>query len=245
MIDTEMEVYLRDGQYNELLKQFKDLHPNNTENLQPTPETIARLQWHIKEGLKKTQYDEVEKVDVSHWEQLRESRKSNYWTELPDYMRSNYLKIADYWAGQQCYAVGSRVNGDYIEQWSHSGIREMRRAFGKPEKEESDYDYMMDFVGQFGIIASLDELYMESNTGVKADLIRHLPPNARKIPIPMWDFTKLPEAKKQEAKELFAAKKWGELMKMHNDFELSENYYCCTEAPVIKWFKWAIENGKI
>jgi hypothetical protein len=115
----------------------------------------------------------------------------------------------------------------------------MREILGKSEKMESDYDF------HTSRHPSCPECNKKDIGGIRIDYVHHLPPGEHKIAIPMWDFSKLPDDKKQEAKELYAAQQWGKLMKMHNDYELSQNHYCCDEAPIINWFRWAIENGKL
>ena len=230
--------------FNELLTEFRAKHPNNAEDLPLTPENIARLQWHLKQELRKGDFVEIEYKENATARQIADIRRFETWEQMPLYMRANYLRIADYWAGTQCYATGSRVTGEYVERWNNEDIRQMRNDLGKSCKDESDYDYMIsgsNIGNPETLHAASAWRYLKFDT----DLIKHQNPNDHKILIPMWDFTKLPDDKKQEAKELFAAQKWGLLMKMHNDYGLSENNYCCDEQPIIKWFKWAIQNGKI
>ena len=179
--------------------------------------------------------------------QIADSRRFETWEQMPAYMRANYLRIADCYAGSQVFACGSRVNGEYVERWHGEEIREMRNNLMKSEKEESDYDFTGPEIrkNRRFVCEGSETHYASKDLNINADYIHHQNQNEHKIQIPMWDFSKLPDDKKQEAKELFTAQKWGLLMKMHNDYQLSENHYCCDETPTIRWFKWAIENNKI
>jgi hypothetical protein len=269
-----------------LLNDFKARHPNNGEDLPLTPENIARLQWHLKQELRKGDFAEIEYKENVTARQMADSRRFETWEQMPAYMRCNYLRIADCFPGTQCLAIGGRVTGEYVERWSNEDIRRMRNELGKSCKDESDYDFLIkqgflkieinssvkdneavvnEMIAVFksgsgALLATSPHTETEKPITVfkesegflevkklpfNADYIHHKNPNDHKILIPMWDFSKLPDDKKQEARELFAAQKWGLLMKMHNNYGLSENQYCCDEQPIIKWFKWAIDNGKI
>lgn len=225
-----------------IFEQFKALHPNTAEKYHPcitTESDVKRWQYHIAQMNGMVPAELWEPGDTKAARQLADSRRFETWEQMPPYMQHNYLKIADCYAGFQCYAVGSRVNGEYVELWGNRYVRRMREVLGKSDKMESDYDYMVDFE------KTEPCSFLDDKHSFKADRLRHLPPGEHKIKIPMWDFSKLPDDKKQEAKELYTAQQWGKLMKMHNDYELSQNHYCCDEAPIIKWFRWAIENGKL
>ena len=287
MIDTDMEQFSKaiiDA--HNLLAEFRAKHPNNAEELPLTPKNIARIQWHLKQELRKGDFVQMEYKENVTARQMANSRRFETWAQMPVYMRCNYLRIADCFAGTQCYATGSRVTGEYVEPWHNEDIRQMRNELGKSCKDESDYDFLIKQVflkieidgsvkdneavinemiavfksGNGALLSTSPHIekekpitiFKESNGFLEvkklpfnADLIKHKNPNEHKIAIPMWDFSKLPDDKKEEAKELFAAQKWGPLMKMHNNFNLSENNYCCDETPIIKWFKWAIDNEKI
>lgn len=60
-----------------------------------------------------------------------------------------------------------------------------------------------------------------------------------------WDFSKLPESEYERAKQAYAQNKTAELIKIHNQYKLSANVYCCSGAGVLAWFKWAIEEKGI
>jgi hypothetical protein len=248
MIDTDMEQLSKISANNQrLLNDFKARHPNNAEDLPLTPENIARMQWHLKQELRKGDFVEIEYKENATARQMANTRRFETWGQMPPYMRVNYLRIADQYAGSQVFACGSRVNGEYLERWSSNDVRDMRSGLMKSEKEESDYDFTGAEIrkSRYFTCEGSETHYTSKSLNINADYIHHQNPNDHKIAIPMWDFSKLPDDKKQEARELYADQKWGLLMKMHNDYGLSENQYCCDEKPIIKWFKWAIDNGKI
>ncbi len=287
MIDTDMEKLSKEIiDAHGLLAEFRAKHPNNSEGLPLTPENITRLQWHLKQELRKGDFVQIEYKENATARQIADSRRFETWEQMPAYMRANYLRIADCYAGSQVFACGSRVTGEYLERWSGPEIRQMRDNLCKSEKEESDYDFLIKhgflkieidgsvndneavinemiavFKSGWGALLTTSPhteaektitIFNESDGFLEikklpfsADYIHHQNQNEHKIQIPMWDFSKLPDDKKQEARELVEAQKWGLLMKMHNDYQLSENHYCCDETPTIRWFKWAIENNKI
>ena len=106
------------------------------------------------------------------------------------------------------------------------------------QKDVSDYDITLEvFPGE-----DIDQLRKVLPKG--ADLVRPQA-GARKLPIPMWDFSKLPTSEHNNVLELFSRNAWGALMKIHNDYKLSSTVFCCNDAPVRRWFSYAIENGII
>jgi len=262
MIDKDLK--LKDGknsQFKQVLRdrhlfnRFKHLHPNTLEVFDPcfyTESDVSRWEYHIRQSLNLSTFPVIDNTDaVTAARQMADSRRIEAWEYMPAHIQKNYLKIADCYAGVQCYAVGSRVNGEYIESFyteqTRLAVQQMREILGKSDKIESDYDFCVSEVAKSKTAAmsiiegAKTRHYLPFNT----DRLRHLPPGEHKIKIPMWDFSKLPADKKREAKEFFAAQQWGKLMQMHNDYELSQNHYCCDETPIIRWFKWAIENGKL
>jgi len=232
-----------------IFERFKELHPNNNEYFTPCTDNVKRWEYHIEQMAGMVLREAWPNEDIEPARQLADSRRFEAWEQMPPYMQHNYLKISDCYVGFQCYAVGSRVNGEYVELWGNRYVRRMREILGKSEKMESDYDYIVEgiFLRKRKHGSGWDPLGLLNKPPLPdfADYLFHLPPGEHKIAIPMWDFSKLPDDKKQEAKELYTAQQWGKLMKMHNDYELSQNHYCCDEAPIINWFRWAIENGKL
>ena len=229
-------------------ERFKELCPHSIEIFSDwTDDDVERWKYHIKQAENAAMFPVIDEAnEIKPARQLADSRRFETWEQMPPYMQHNYLKIADYWCGEQCYAVGSRVNGDYVELWGDRYVRRMREILGKTDKSESDYDYCVDVEkDKYCICGPSEDVNVKKTYGLSANIVMHLPPGEHKIKIPMWDFSKLPADKKQEAKEMFAAQQWGKLMQLHNDYELSQNHYCCDETPIIRWFKWAIDNGKL
>lgn len=62
-----------------------------------------------------------------------------------------------------------------------------------------------------------------------------------------WDFSKIPENDVDKVIELYQNEDWGELMFLHNKYNLSNYEYCCTGyyGAIEKWFKHGIESGAI
>lgn len=243
-------------QTRQLYDQFIELHPNSREQFEPTPENLQRWHWHIVEAGKRPA---GEAVDMSIPEQalsIAKGRSFATFYDMPPYMRERYLHIAGLFPGIQFYACGSRVKGEYIEKWSGESIRHLRKMLHKPEKEESDYDVCMDSPNpepkhllskrKDGDTWKPVDLKSKIRAGLPkwADLITGVPKD-EKIPIPVWNFDRLPQSEHARAIELFEAKNWGELMAIHNQYFLSANVYCCDVAPIRRHFGWAIEQGII
>lgn len=62
-----------------------------------------------------------------------------------------------------------------------------------------------------------------------------------------WDFSKIPDEVINTVIELIDSNDAGMLMKIHNDYRLSYELYCCSHQNefIIKWFKYGIETGQI
>lgn len=245
-----------------LFDQFILLHPNSNEEYSPTLQNMQRWAWHVKQAAGRPAYDEVKKQIPEKARRIAESRSFKNFYDMPEYMKDRYLQIAAMFPGLQFYACGSRVRGEYIDKFSGKVIADLRRKLQKQDREESDYDvFVEDPVKRPKHLLSKRK---DSDTwkpkatygGYTVQQIRdQLPewadvlfagvPDNEKVPIPMWDFTRLPKDKHAEVIELFNNQRWGLLMQIHNDYALSPNVYCCNEAPIIRYFTWAIENGKI
>lgn len=63
----------------------------------------------------------------------------------------------------------------------------------------------------------------------------------------LWDFSKIPDSRIEEVLELVNSRSGGRLMAIHNDYQLSKEYYCCSvqEQYVINWFIYGRDTGKI
>lgn len=62
-----------------------------------------------------------------------------------------------------------------------------------------------------------------------------------------WKFERLPESRHCEVMELTRQGKGGQLMEIHNQYQLSSEVYCCPghSEMVLKWFIYGIQSGKI
>lgn len=227
-----------------IYNEFKRLHPNCTEAYYPTPENVARWKWHIAETQKRPVMEEVESTVRQAAFEIAQTRSYKTFYEMPKYMQERYLYIAGLFPGVQIYACGSRVNGEYIEEFSGASIKRLRVDLGKLDKTESDYDFCADIVAPDQLSYQVTMGKMRREIPFWADLLRGAPEH-EKIAIPMWDFDRLPITEHKRVKELFDSQQWGELMEIHNAYQLSPNFYCCEISPIIRYFRWAIENGKI
>lgn len=61
----------------------------------------------------------------------------------------------------------------------------------------------------------------------------------------MWDFTKIPDFEWESIIKAYDQKKYVELIRIHNRYQLSEYDYCCGDnRGLIKWFKKGIAWSK-
>jgi hypothetical protein len=221
-----------------VFNKFKELHPNNKENFDPTLQNMMRWHYHIKEAEAKKQRQHIEINDDPQAQREESARAFKSFDEMPAYMQEKYLQLAMLFPGRVVYAAGSRVMGGYVEEWSTDAIRRMRKKLRKAPKVSSDYDiYIEPKDGE-----QVDEL--KNRLPEWADLLIR-PEGSEKIKIPMWDFSRLPLSEHARAIQLYNEQRWGLLMRMHNDYQLSPETYCCNTEPVKKWFKYGIENGFI
>lgn len=60
-----------------------------------------------------------------------------------------------------------------------------------------------------------------------------------------WDFSKVPNDRKKEAKDLIYRGKKADLARLHNELELSEHEYCCGADlnQSLKWWRWGLDKG--
>jgi len=224
-----------------MFDRFKELHPNNSEPFTPTLPNMQRWNYHIRQAEKQAHYDSVSFETDAEAIEAAKARAFKSWDDFPAYMQSKYQQIAGMFPGVQFYACGSRVRGEYVEGWSGDDIRKLRKALHKSDKRESDYDVCMDIAGPESKVKAAD---IRSKLPIWADLVTGVP-DEEKISIPMWDFSKIPEYERANVLALYKAHSWGKLMALHNQYKLSPHTYCCDEKPIIKWFKYGIENGLI
>lgn len=221
-----------------LFDRFLELHPNRVEEFNPTVVNLHRWKWHIsnaESGFIQSKYSQKElPADI---EAFIESRRVRTFGEFSARTQSVYRHIASFFPGEQVYACGSRVRGDYIEYLDQPAVREWRRRTGKAGKEVSDYDfYVHPDARQFGELPK------------HADRLRHGIPEEQKIPIPImegWDFSKLPASEHARVIELYNSGRWGDLAAIHDQYGLSNYSYCCDTSGLKVWYKFGIESGKI
>lgn len=144
--------------------------------------------------------------------------------------------IADLYPGVQVYACGSRVRGDHIEPGpNYFRIKYARRRAGMANKVISDYDYWIP-----------QNVKTAESNALNIDRVRVRIPENEKIPIPMWDFSKLPESEHANVKALLLVNDIQSLVRIHDRYGLSPHSYCCSGIEGVKaWFEWAIKEGII
>lgn len=215
-------------------QRFRMLHPLSLEPFVDTPENRRRWLYHIDIADSMSRLEAI-RTSASLLPKIK-SRAVSEFHEMPAYTRHIYGCIADCFPGIQVYAVGSRVNGDYVDADSPAEIRRARREAGKAEKHESDFDFWIaERVGPVGDLPLL------------SDRLFYLPPGEKKIPVPMWDFDKLPESEHALAIEATQNARVGALILLHDQYQLSPYSYCgCgDEKAVLAHFQKAIQDGKI
>lgn len=142
-----------------------------------------------------------------------------------------YQRIASCYPWAQVYAVGSRVRGDHADG---SKKTEQARACGGKANKWSDYDYW--------VISDKPSVHRPP---AGSDRVKCRVPQHEKIPVPMWDFSKLPASEHQEVRRLLCTNDLIALVRLHNKYHLSDNVYCCDLVAAQRWFAWAVENGLI
>lgn len=227
-----------------IFDEYKMLYPQSIAEFSVNPNKIALWQWSIKNAKRRDRGTDIDVTPPKSAQDLRYSRRVESFEQFPYFTQQVYLCAADFFPGIQLSATGSRVNGDYIDPDSPPEILDMRRVLGKANKQRSDYDFTL-----YSHKAHTNEIeqcrkFISQQFYVMIDVC----PFAlveQKINIPMWDFDKLTDEQKRQARALTLEHRWGALMKLHNEWKLSPNHYCCNEAPIIKWFTWALKEGKI
>lgn len=220
-----------------LFGRFKELHPNSQEVYEETLQNAMRWKYHVDQRENEAAHPTVVRPDAAEAMEQAEMRRYEELAAMPAYMQERFLLLASLFPGRMIYATGSRVTGGYVEEWSGEDVRELRNKLGKSKKRKSDYDIVLDM--QPG--DRLEEL--RTALPAWADLLPF--GSADKIPIGMWDFTKLPVEEHANAVEWFKQGKWGKLMDLHNLYSLSPTPQCCNSGPTQRYFRWAIEKGLI
>lgn len=233
-----------DVQIKELFEKFKALHPGNNEAFEPSLENLRRWNWAVREANRRNsvEYEKFGDVDpklVVSAQALAESRSSRSFGRLPQYIRTKFEELASFFPGRKVYATGSRITGEYVDPTSGDKVRRMRQVLRKKEVAESDYDIIVDPLPE----GKIEDI--RKGLPSWADLVINPLPDDPKILVPMWDFSKLPEERHEEVITLFNLRAWGKLMAIHNEHQLSAEFYCCEVDAVRRWFTWGIENGHI
>lgn len=228
-------------QIQKIYDDFIAAHPNSREPFAPTLENILRWRWSISEAEKRKPTDEqlFDVGDNRDSLEFAKSRSVETFEQLPTLTRERFLFLASLFPGRNVYATGSRITGEFIDKDSPQIVITMRKQLLKKETQQSDYDITLDFKDDDNI----NEL--KKRLPDFGDLIINVPLSEPKIKIPMWDFTKLPREKFDEVVELVESKQWGKLMAIHNEFALSNTFFCCDSKPSERWFTWAVENKVI
>lgn len=175
--------------------------------------------------------------DTKDIEAIRAKYGVSDYSQFKDYQKHYWRLISGMYPGVQVYACGSRVRGDYIEpgQTEYFTIKDARMRAGMAPKRESDYDYWIP--ADIKTVISHYPMF---------DRVRVRIPENEKIPIPMWDFSKLPESEHANVKALLSANDIQSLVKIHDRYGLSPHSYCCSGIEGVRnWFEWAIKEGII
>lgn len=225
----------------EVFDLFKTLHPNSTEEFNPTPGNVQRWRWHNGTAQLQRASDLIHAKKYEHkipdsFAELIEKRRVQSFDDFDARTKGIYRHIASLFPGVDVFACGSRVRGDYVNAGDDPKICEWRAAIGKAEKVESDFDFY----------APLDAIPV-SDIPPYADRLRHGIPAEEKILIPMerWDFSKLPESEHARVIDLFNRERWRELANIHDQYRLSNYSYCCDLSGIKTWFRYGIERGEI
>jgi len=177
------------------------------------------------------------KCDTQSIEEIRARRCATHFGGLNEYALARYGHIVSRFPGFQVYACGSQVRGDYVMTLpllENDEINRARISAGMRVSVGSDFDFWVEpDAEQIGWL--MDD----------CDRCRLRIPENEKIPLPMWDFSKLPIEAHEYVITLFNMGDWRELSKVHDRYVLSPYSYCCDETGLKNYFKHGIETGQI
>lgn len=174
--------------------------------------------------------------DTKGIDEIRAKYGVSDYSQFKDFHKYYWKLLSGMYPGVQVYACGSRVRGDYIEPGhpEFCNVKEARVKAGMSQKGTSDYDYWLP--SKIKKSVSFSHTYF--------DRVRVRVPDNEKIPIPMWDFSKLPESEHSNVKAALLANDIQSLVKIHDRYGLSPHSYCCSGIEGVKaWFEWAIKQG--
>jgi len=154
--------------------------------------------------------------------------------EMPRFSRMGYLEIATCFPSFQVYACGSRVRGDYVDDRHDDITQRLRDLAGKKKKDCSDFDFWVE-PGAVPVCKLPD--YADR---CKLRIAEH-----EKIPLPMWNWSKIPESEHASILELYRNGEWKELADVHDKYEVSPYSYCCDLIGLQVWWKFGIDSGYI
>jgi hypothetical protein len=217
----------------QIYRRFLKVCPLRREAYDPTPENVRRWQWHTKQAEERAKGKPIVKND---WllDAMRCSRWVYDFSQFPEEARAVYAAISGRFPGSQIWACGSRVRGDYVDGPDDIILRAARKLAGMKEKMQSDFDFWAAFDAEQ--VGELPE---------NVDRCRVRVPEKEKIPIPMWDFDKLPPEEHEQVAAWIVQGEWGKLAAVHDKYSLSPHSYCCDPEGLKNWFWWGLKNGKI
>lgn len=156
---------------------FMLLHNRSKEKYDPTPDNVRRWEWHIRQAANRPKGEKVF-FDYTLIDALRKERGVTSFNQLPEITKVIYLYIASMYEGEQVYACGSRVRGDYNED-NNEGINFARIMAGMRAQSTSDFDYYV----RRGAVAkgSIPEKF-----NIKIDRVRTVLPLDEMIKVPIF-----------------------------------------------------------
>jgi len=121
--------------------KFMALHPNRMEDYDPTPENVQRWEWHIRQREASPKGEKMQ-FDYTLIDVLRQERGVKEFAQFPIVTQMCYTYIATMYPGEQVYACGSRVRGDYNDD-GNQFINDARIIAGMKPTDVSDFDYFV------------------------------------------------------------------------------------------------------
>ena len=125
----------------DIFTKFLALHPNRLEIYDPTPENVQRWQWHIRQRELSPKYAKMH-FDYTLIEAIRQERGVKEFKDFPVLAQVCYTYIATMFPGEQVYACGSRVRGDYNDD-NNEMVNHARILAGMKPNTVSDFDYFV------------------------------------------------------------------------------------------------------
>lgn len=225
-----------------IYEAFMRLGHARREAFEPSPANVARWLWHIQNAPRVIGAPILLNFrDVEEIEDLRKQRRVERFAEMPMKTRHVYLRIAECFAGNQVYACGSRVDGDYIDadDANFEAIRAIRLRAFKADKPESDFDFYVE--------GDVEPIFGFENIGGKADRLK-IVHNMSTVEVPIfepWDFSRLPIEEHANVTAALLRRDARALLEIHDRYRLSPYTYCCDQSGLFRWFEYGVSSGKI